>query len=102
MVGWALPTLPPLITDILVSLDDKFLYFSNWYTASVSTHDMSFTQMHVALKTSTQIDIQLSVLLFINILLHAQVSYCLCKHVFEYVWHDAHAKRRMQCSAMTS
>lgn len=30
MVGWALPTLSPLITDILISLDDKFLYFSNW------------------------------------------------------------------------
>ncbi|DBB10518.1 TPA: hypothetical protein ACH3X3_002056 [Trebouxia sp. C0006] len=30
MIGWALPTLPPLITDILISLDDKFLYFSNW------------------------------------------------------------------------
>ena len=30
MIGWALPTLPPLITDILISLDDKYLYFSNW------------------------------------------------------------------------
>lgn len=28
--GWALPELPPLVTDILVSLDDKFLFFSNW------------------------------------------------------------------------
>lgn len=28
--GWALPRLPPLITDILLSLDDRFLYFSNW------------------------------------------------------------------------
>jgi hypothetical protein len=28
--GWALPELPPLITDILISLDDRFLYFSNW------------------------------------------------------------------------
>ena len=27
--GWALPELPPLITDILLSLDDKFLFFSN-------------------------------------------------------------------------
>lgn len=31
MIGWTLPTLPPLITDILISLDDKYLYFSNWY-----------------------------------------------------------------------
>lgn len=30
MEGWALPELPPLITDILISLDDKFLIFSNW------------------------------------------------------------------------
>ena len=30
MLGWVLPLLPPLITDILISLDDKYLYFSNW------------------------------------------------------------------------
>lgn len=35
MIGWALPTLPPLITDILISLDDKYLYFSNWYPSSL-------------------------------------------------------------------
>lgn len=29
--GWVLPELPPLITDILISLDDRFLYFSNWW-----------------------------------------------------------------------
>lgn len=28
--GWALPQLPPLITDILISLEDKWLFFSNW------------------------------------------------------------------------
>jgi hypothetical protein len=28
--GWALPQLPPLITDILISLDDRWLFFSNW------------------------------------------------------------------------
>ncbi len=28
--GWALPEQPPLITDILISLDDRWLYFSNW------------------------------------------------------------------------
>lgn len=28
--GWALPEMPGIITDILISLDDKFLYFSNW------------------------------------------------------------------------
>ena len=25
--GWALPRMPPLITDILISMDDKYLYF---------------------------------------------------------------------------
>jgi selenium-binding protein 1 len=25
--GWMLPMMPSLITDILISLDDKFLYF---------------------------------------------------------------------------
>jgi selenium-binding protein 1 len=28
--GWALPHMPGLITDILISLDDRFIYFSNW------------------------------------------------------------------------
>ena len=30
VTGWALPQLPPLITDILLSLDDKYIIFSNW------------------------------------------------------------------------
>ena len=30
VTGWALPQLPALITDILISLDDKWLFFSNW------------------------------------------------------------------------
>lgn len=25
-----LPSLPPLVTDILLSLDDKYMYVSNW------------------------------------------------------------------------
>jgi hypothetical protein len=28
--GWVLEALPPLVTDILISLDDKRLFFSNW------------------------------------------------------------------------
>lgn len=28
--NWVLPEMPPLITDILISMDDKYLYFSNW------------------------------------------------------------------------
>ena len=28
--GWVLPEMPPVMTDILISMDDKYLYFSNW------------------------------------------------------------------------
>ncbi|NXX46052.1 SBP1 oxidase, partial [Tricholaema leucomelas] len=28
--GWLLPDMPALLTDILISLDDQFLYLSNW------------------------------------------------------------------------
>ena len=38
--GWALPELPPLITDILISLDDKFLYFSNWLRGDIVQYDI--------------------------------------------------------------
>ena len=27
VTGWILPSMPSLITDILISLDDRFLYF---------------------------------------------------------------------------
>ena len=39
--GWVLPQLPPLITDILISLDDKYLYFSNWLRGDVVQYDIS-------------------------------------------------------------
>lgn len=39
--GWALPHMPGLITDILLSLDDKFLYFSNWLHGDVRQYDVS-------------------------------------------------------------
>lgn len=38
--GWALPELPPLITDILISLDDRFLYFSNWLRGDIVQYDI--------------------------------------------------------------
>ncbi len=40
MEGWALPELPPLITDILISLDDRFLYFSNWLRGDIVQYDI--------------------------------------------------------------
>ncbi|KAM6967973.1 methanethiol oxidase [Aplochiton taeniatus] len=39
--GWILPEMPGLITDILVSLDDRFLYFSNWLHGDVRQYDIT-------------------------------------------------------------
>ena len=39
--GWALPHMPGLITDILISLDDKYLYFSNWIHGDIRQYDIS-------------------------------------------------------------
>lgn len=39
--GWALPDMPALITDILVSLDDKYLYLSNWIHGDVRQYDIT-------------------------------------------------------------
>ncbi|KAM8921541.1 methanethiol oxidase [Pelodytes ibericus] len=39
--GWTLPTMPGLITDILVSLDDRFLYFSNWMHGDIRQYDIT-------------------------------------------------------------
>jgi len=39
--GWALPSMPGLITDILISLDDKFLYFSNWLHGDIRQYDIT-------------------------------------------------------------
>ncbi len=41
MEGWILPEVPPLITDILISLDDRFLYFSNWLRGDLVQYDIS-------------------------------------------------------------
>ncbi len=38
--GWVLPQMPPLITDILISLDDRFLYFSNWLRGDICQYDI--------------------------------------------------------------
>ena len=38
--GWVLPEMPPLITDILISLDDRFLYFSNWLRGDIAQYDI--------------------------------------------------------------
>lgn len=37
---WPFP-LPGLMTDLLISMDDRFLYFSNWLHGSVNQYDIS-------------------------------------------------------------
>jgi methanethiol oxidase len=40
--GWPLPGgVPGLITDLLVSMDDRFLYFSNWLHGDVRQYDIT-------------------------------------------------------------
>ena len=39
--GWALPQIPSLITDFVISLDDKYLYLSNWLHGDVRQYDIS-------------------------------------------------------------
>lgn len=39
--GWALPDMPGLITDILLSLDDRFVYFSNWLHGDIRQYDIT-------------------------------------------------------------
>jgi methanethiol oxidase len=38
--GWPMPV-PGLITDLLVSMDDRFLYFSNWLHGDLRQYDIS-------------------------------------------------------------
>jgi methanethiol oxidase len=38
--GWPIPV-PSLITDLLVSMDDKYLYFSNWLHGDIRQYDIS-------------------------------------------------------------
>ena len=38
--GWPFPV-PGLITDLLLSLDDRFLYFSNWLHGDLRQYDVS-------------------------------------------------------------
>ncbi|XP_002737973.1 methanethiol oxidase-like [Saccoglossus kowalevskii] len=41
--GWFYPEMPSLITDILLSLDDKYLYFSNWVHGDIRQYDVTDT-----------------------------------------------------------
>lgn len=39
--GWVLEDMPGVMTDILLSLDDRFLYFSNWVHGDIRQYDIS-------------------------------------------------------------
>lgn len=39
--GWVAPEVHGMMTDILLSLDDRFLYFSNWLHGDVRQYDIS-------------------------------------------------------------
>jgi selenium-binding protein 1 len=41
--GWVLPNMPGLLTDIILSLDDKYLYLSNWLHGDIRQYDVSDT-----------------------------------------------------------
>jgi len=44
VTNWALPVMPALISDILISLDDKYIYFSNWAHGDVRQYDITDTK----------------------------------------------------------
>lgn len=41
--GWAMDVMPAIITDILISLDDRFLYVACWVHGDVRQYDISDT-----------------------------------------------------------
>lgn len=41
VTGWALPHMPGLITDFVISMDDRFLYLSNWLHGDVRQYDIT-------------------------------------------------------------
>ena len=42
--GWILPEMPGVMTDILISMDDKYLYFSNWVHGDIRQYDITDTR----------------------------------------------------------
>ncbi|XP_061941139.1 methanethiol oxidase isoform X1 [Apis cerana] len=42
--GWIAPQMPGMITDILISLDDKYLYLSNWLHGDIRQYNISDTE----------------------------------------------------------
>ncbi|KAG7209585.1 hypothetical protein KM043_011246 [Ampulex compressa] len=44
VTGWIAPTMSGMITDILLSLDDKYLYLSNWLHGDVRQYNITNTK----------------------------------------------------------
>ena len=42
--NWIMPAMGGGITDILISMDDKYLYFSNWVHGDVRQYDVTDTR----------------------------------------------------------
>jgi selenium-binding protein 1 len=42
--NWIIPEMPGVMTDILISLDDKYLYFSNWVHGDIRQYDITDTK----------------------------------------------------------
>lgn len=42
--NWVIASMPALISDILLSLDDKYLYFSNWAHGDIRQYDVTDTK----------------------------------------------------------
>lgn len=42
--GWILPDMPAVMTDIIISMDDKYLYFSNWLHGDIRQYDITDTR----------------------------------------------------------
>ncbi|VDN21885.1 unnamed protein product [Cylicostephanus goldi] len=38
--GWVLPEMPSMITDMLISMDDHYLYASNWFHGDIRQYDI--------------------------------------------------------------
>lgn len=41
--SWVLPEMPSVLTDILISMDDKYLYMSNWLHGDIRQYDVTDT-----------------------------------------------------------
>ncbi|XP_069506440.1 methanethiol oxidase-like isoform X2 [Ambystoma mexicanum] len=42
--GWAMPEMPGFITSLVISLDDHYMYFNNWFHGDVRQYDITNTR----------------------------------------------------------